>query len=296
MKKPNLYILGAPKCGTTALATWLSTHPDIFVSPTKEPHYFSEEYRLTKTLEQYEALFSDADESVAWACEASVWHLFSETAVPNILDYCPDAYFVVMERNPIDMTVSMYQQQQFNGNELITDLEGALALNDERYQGHYAGVRRDYAGVKHTAYYKSCALGWQLSRLYERVPEHRIHVIVFDDLIADPERVYSGLLDFLQLSKVLPEAFNKVNTAKRRKYPLLDSLVLGLVRLKARFGIRFRLGFLAWLRRNNVQKHKSPVLEAQLHQKMSNVFRDDVHTVAKLLGRDLSTWLERNDG
>jgi len=39
-RKPNFFIVGAPKCGTTALHTYLGQHPDIFVSEPKEPNYF----------------------------------------------------------------------------------------------------------------------------------------------------------------------------------------------------------------------------------------------------------------
>ena len=46
---PNLFIIGAPKCGTTALASWLSIHPEIFAPATKEPHHFSAEYELETT-------------------------------------------------------------------------------------------------------------------------------------------------------------------------------------------------------------------------------------------------------
>jgi hypothetical protein len=39
LRKPNFFIIGAPKCGTTSFWTWLSSHPNIFVTPEKEPHF-----------------------------------------------------------------------------------------------------------------------------------------------------------------------------------------------------------------------------------------------------------------
>jgi hypothetical protein len=65
MKKPNFFIVGAPKCGTTAMAHYLSEHPDIFMSSPKEPHYFNFDFedRHTKKIEMYEGIFSDAGDA-----------------------------------------------------------------------------------------------------------------------------------------------------------------------------------------------------------------------------------------
>ena len=49
MKKPNTFIIGAPKCGTSAMANYLDQHPDIYVSPIKEPHYFIKDDMPQKT-------------------------------------------------------------------------------------------------------------------------------------------------------------------------------------------------------------------------------------------------------
>ena len=58
---PNFFILGAPKCGTTAMAVWLSQHPDVYVSPLKEPKYFDRDLRtmFRLSVREYQALFRD---------------------------------------------------------------------------------------------------------------------------------------------------------------------------------------------------------------------------------------------
>ena len=61
MIKPNFFFVGAPKCGTTSIAYYLSQHPNIFISNPKEPHFFEEEIpRGIKSLKAYESLFSNA--------------------------------------------------------------------------------------------------------------------------------------------------------------------------------------------------------------------------------------------
>lgn len=292
MRRPNLFILGAPKCGTTAMATWLSAHPEVFVSPVKEPHYFSEEHRLTPTLEKYEALFVDADpQHHRWVCEASVWHLFSDTAVPNILDYAPDARFIVMVRNPLDMAPSMHEQHRFNGDELVVDFAKALALNDIRSRGAPIGVRAGYPQPGHMAYYSSCALGWQVARLFEWVPKDHVHVIVHDDMNDDPFQVYAAALRFLDLPNVPSINFERINAAKRRKSFLLDAWVLRMVQIKQYFGITRRFGALSRIRRWNSRTHQRKPPPNSTLTEMVKGYADDVELLSTLIGRDLSSWL-----
>ena len=86
VRKPNFFIIGAPKCGTTSLATWLSGHPNVFMSAVKEPHFFNtDDRRFISTLEAYENLFRAASSDHCAVGEASVWYLSSTEAVRNIL-------------------------------------------------------------------------------------------------------------------------------------------------------------------------------------------------------------------
>ena len=293
MKKPNLFIIGAPKCGTTALAKWLSDRPEIYFSPVKEPHYFSEEYRLTPGIERYEALFETANPAVhKWVGEASVWYLFSTSAVRSILEYSPDARFIVMLRDPLDMAPSMHEQQRFNGNEEVDDFEKALGLSDRRQRGEGVGVWKGYVAPQHLAYLHCCSLGWQVRRLLEVVPSNKVHFVVFDDLSADPANTYSQVLGFLGLSVDGKADFAKVNTAKRRASPLLDKLVLRAAAMKCRLGIGVRFRILSGIRRWNVVHHQRPPLSRELREKMASHFRNDVALLGNLIGRDFSHWAQ----
>ena len=69
MKNPNFFIIGAPKCGTTSLATWLGSHPQIYFSPNKEPHYFYSPYGQSMVEKEYLSLFDAANASHAVCAE-----------------------------------------------------------------------------------------------------------------------------------------------------------------------------------------------------------------------------------
>ncbi|MEQ9022777.1 MAG: sulfotransferase, partial [Pseudomonadales bacterium] len=109
-KTPNLFILGAPKCGTTTLAAWLAKHPKIYFSPEKEPHYFYSPYDRVMSDEAYAKLFAEAPEDAKYLAEASVWYLFGGVAVPQILEVSPESRFIVCLRNPVQMAPSLHAQ------------------------------------------------------------------------------------------------------------------------------------------------------------------------------------------
>ena len=82
--KPNFFIIGAPKSGTTALYQYLSSHPNIYMCTPKEPHYFSNELNgvaFVKTLDEYQNLFKGKNKNHKIIGEASVWYLYSENAL-----------------------------------------------------------------------------------------------------------------------------------------------------------------------------------------------------------------------
>src|SRR5580658_6173851 len=113
--KPNFFILGAPKCGTTSLAAWLGRHLAIFIPATKEPNFFNtddnrEAIYGVATLDAYEALFAAATAAQPAIGEASAFYLSSAVAVANILRYQPNARFIVMLCNPIDMAPALHAE------------------------------------------------------------------------------------------------------------------------------------------------------------------------------------------
>ncbi len=117
MKKPSLFIIGAPKCGTTALCAYLANHPSVCFSEPKEAKFFhddfSVEHRLATTEEEYLKCFSHQQASDQVLAEGTVWYLFSQVAVRRILAFNPEAKFVVMLRNPVDLSHSLHGIRRF---------------------------------------------------------------------------------------------------------------------------------------------------------------------------------------
>src|SRR5258708_5345567 len=135
MNIPNFFIIGAPKCGTTALCKYLRENPRIFISTPKEPKYFDFDlsYPVKMNREAYLALFSKADPRFQSAIgEASTSYLFSTRAVPEILKFNPGAKFIVMLRNPVELVQGWHNQCIIAGQEDILDFEEAWRAESER--------------------------------------------------------------------------------------------------------------------------------------------------------------------
>src|SRR5438093_1590857 len=112
IRLPTFFIVGAPRCGTTALYTYLRQHPDLFLPENKEPHFFgSDLYHpgFVRNLDEYLSLFLEAGNKKR-AGEASVWYLYSRNAAAEIMAFCPSARIIAMLRNPVDMMYSNYCQ------------------------------------------------------------------------------------------------------------------------------------------------------------------------------------------
>src|SRR5260370_118878 len=89
IKSPDFFIVGAPRCGTTALYSYLRQHPDVFLPEYKEPHYFNTDMEsggAIRDQEKYLALFAPAKDKKRIG-EASVYYLSSEIAPPTIKDF-----------------------------------------------------------------------------------------------------------------------------------------------------------------------------------------------------------------
>src|ERR1017187_7380133 len=134
---PDFVIVGAPKCGTTAAFATLQKHPQLFLPDIKEPHYFAYDfpgYRGVRTVEDYDRLFADAERKQLRG-EASVSYLSSKEATAAILRRRPDAKFIALVRNPLDMFVSWHNQCLKALDEDEQDPERAWMLQSERAQG-----------------------------------------------------------------------------------------------------------------------------------------------------------------
>lgn len=290
MRPPNFFIIGAPKCGTTSLASWLSTHPRIYMSPAKEPHHFDSDHQGgIQDRTQYERLFRGATTTHSAIGEASVWYLYSREAVGNIEAYAPGARYVVCLRNPVEMVYSLHEQSLANGTEHIRDVSEAWKVWEKRARGQ--AISRWCKEPRHLAYGAACSLGAQLERLFEQVPSARVFTILLDDLKFDAPGQYRNLLAFLGVENDGRSEFPVLNPAKSLRSSRVRQSVRLLGIAKERLGVERSFGLLAAINQMNTRYRPRPPMGKRLLEELQFFFEPDVTKLSGLLGRDLSHWL-----
>lgn len=299
-RRPDFFILGAPKCGTTALSEYLRQHHRIFVSTPKEPHYFCDDFDYyyapgERTEEHYLRLFADADASHLAVGEASVWYLYSAAAARNIIDFDPDARVIVMVRNPVELVPSLHSQLRYMLDEVEPDPAAAWYLQEARRRGE--GLPATVRVPEFLQYGEAAKLGAQVRRVLDVVPREQVKVLVFDDLRADTGAVYRDALAFLGVPDDGRADFPRVNENKvhraaavarftQRPPSALVTVARGVKRIA---GVE-RLGVLDRVRRRNRQVTRREEISPEFAQVLRDHFRDDVAELGELIDRDLSGW------
>ncbi|WP_457637194.1 sulfotransferase family protein [Oceanithermus sp.] len=297
MKKPNFFILGAPKCGTTSLAAWLGEHPNVFISPIKEPNFFNSDLNkhVISDWHQYMKLYNGATEKHTAIGEASTTYLYSRVAVSNIEQNFPGSRYIAMIRNPVEMAYSLHEQEVFAGHENILDFERAWEMSPERRHGQ--NVSPTCSEPTWLDYQRVCALGEQLERLYSSVPKERIHVVVLDDLKKDPRTEYLKVLDFLGLPDDGRGLFTTYNPSKGVR-SLIVSRTISMAEkyakiAKHRLGIsHIPTGILTYIKNLNKNERPRPRLSNKTRQKLILYYKYDINKLSTLLNRDFSNWME----
>ena len=290
-RKPDFFIVGAPKCGTTALFRYLAAHPAVFVPELKEPNYFCTDvpwYDHIATLAEYEALFSTAQPH-ALTGEASVWYLYSKVAIGKVMAYNANAKIIVMLRNPIEAARSMHAYQWQTEQEDVGDFEQAWRLQKPRLEGQYLPPRWPYPHLKqYGAHY---CYAPQVRRVLAQAPRTQCLFLLFEEFFADPSRQFAQVLEFLGLPPdPAGTAFPVVNQTIGVRSARLDQLLRqpppALMALRhAAHAVGFHpMRALQLLNRVAGQK---PPLRESFRAELEEYFSVDVAELEQLLGRRL---------
>lgn len=292
MNKPNLFMIGGPKCGTTSFQEYLATHPQILMSDPKEPCYFDKDIPFPnspRTEAEYMRCFKGAGKQHTIVGEASTNYLYSKVAVSNVLRFNPDARFIVMLRNPIDMASSLHAEAVKTLTEDVVDFRAAWKLQDERRQGR--ALPRVCYQKDFVLYGDFCKLGEQLQRLYFQVARHRINVIFMDDLARDPRGSYLRTLQFLGLPDDGRTEFPVRNANAEARSRLAREMTTRLFALRQKISLPFRMGLISKAIHLNSRDTKRQALAPDFRQELADYFRADVELLSQLTDRDLTGWL-----
>ncbi|MBA2713838.1 MAG: sulfotransferase [Rubrobacteraceae bacterium] len=302
MTMPNFLIIGAGKSGTTSLYHYLRQHPEVYMSPVKEPKFFAVEGKeldfrgpnddmsmnrgSVTSIEAYRDLFRGVTDEKAIG-EASPLYLHSPEAPSRIKHYIPEARLIAILRDPVQRAYSSFLQRVQKGQEPLRDFAEALREEENRMRDNWAP--RWYS--KRIGFYYA-----HLRRYYDLFEGDRIRVYLNEDLKADPVCIARDVFRFLEVDDTfMPDISLRYNvsgvprsaalqTFLSKPNPAKDVLKLFLSeKLRQRIAVS--------LENRNIAGPPPP-LDPGVRKELVDLYREDILNLEKLIGRDLSGWLE----
>lgn len=286
--KPNFFIVGAAKCATTSVYNYLKNHPQIYMSPVKEPKFFSRPYRpvpgagpgderveesAVKDMDAYMALFADAD-AYAVRGEASVDYLYYKQTAGDIHAFNPQAKILICLRDPVERAYSGYTDHR-RSRETLTFHE---ALKAEESRTNYEFI---WQYKKLGLYYES------VKHFLDVFGPDQVMVVFFEDIKGRLDDIISGICRFLgvddtyrlqEVRRFNPSgAPNAFMSRMGRLFPWVKNAMKKLMPNK-------------YLRLRAKTLTKEPMTEED-RDYLRGYYREDVKKLSALLGKDLSHWL-----
>lgn len=302
---PDFFVVGAPRCGTTAISKYLARNPHICFSRPKEPHFFSiikqEKPDADLHRDYLDLFFRDCSDDYQALGEGSVSYLYYPQAIQRIQQLNPHARFIVMARNPIDMIHSYHARLLAILDEDVEDFATAWGLQEARARGEQ--LPRHCRTPYLLQYAEIGRIGKQVEQLFHTAGRENCHVVLFDDFISDTLGSYRQVLDFIKVDYDGQTEFPPVEVSKFYRYRWLHLLLkrppMRVVKYTLNIEQRaHRQGrkksrvkrMRKWLLSKNTAVRKRPPLDPAMRRQLQEAFATDIEKLGRLLDRDLGHW------
>jgi hypothetical protein len=312
-----VFIVGAPRSGTTTMSRVLQLHPQVAFPFVKEPHFFAQhdlrglppaDLRLRVERDYLDRFFAAPARAEIAGADGSVSYLYVPEQLEPVLDLWPDSRFIVGVRDPMALLPSLHQRLIYTGDENIVDFAAAWGAIPDRAKGRR--IPRSCIEPRWLRYDEAGRYATYLERLYAAVGRDRCLVVVHDDLVSDPEGQHRRILEFAGLEPMAPVDLGARRVGQTVRYPWLQRLLkrppkflypyLAGRQFKQRFAtkddaaaggkhkVSLRKRLIRW---NRIEDRQRPVPPAIQHEIRAH-FKDEVDRLGVLIGRDLGHWLQ----
>jgi hypothetical protein len=294
--KPNLFIVGAAKSGTTSLHNYLKQHPDVFMCTPKEPHFLINNEigkdRIPVGIcseKQYLNLFLNGKER-KYRGESSVMYLmFPEIVIPKInKSFGEDCKIIIMLRNPTERAYSGFQHVKRNNiKEKYQTFISAWDASDERYFSNSA--------MPPASRYKELGLYYNQVKSYLYGMKN-VHIILYDDYQNDFQSEMNKLFDFLEIKRLKINSKHKHmiggwqwTDERIRNLILNKNFVKSLLKVLIPFkGLRQKIR----VEIKNRNTSQVPEISNDDRDVLNRFYKRDVEQLSVLLDRNLNDWTE----
>jgi hypothetical protein len=286
--KPNLFIVGAAKSGTSSLADYLSQHPQICMSSMKEPFFFVENFGISD-LNEYLHLFN-CNKGEVIIGEASTGYLYEKTAAQKIKIFQPHAKIIIMLRNPINMAYSYWRYMQVEGNE-NKSFEEAISFTESEYRKTKKFTENCINWPKSYLYIERAKYANQVKNYIDTFGYQNVKVIIFEKFIKDIREELVDIFDYLGVDRNfdpvikvknkggMPRSLWIRDNIYNKEYPLLRKLLPP----KWREIIRYKV------RDINRKKSKNEI-DFELRMRLKNEFASDIRKLEDVLSIEIDEW------
>ena len=282
--RPNFFIVGEPKCGSTTIHDMLDQHPEIFMSNPKEIGYFRTDISAKRwTLQEYLSIFSNVgDEKIVG--ESSVNYMLSSDAAKNIFEFNKDAKILMLFRAPAEFLCSLHSQFVYNLMEKEEDFEKALDSSKPSDKVKIPLIMD---------YWERARFYYHAKRFFDIFPRENIMVMAYEKFAEDPSGTYEDILSFLGVEKrFIPEMLHKnPNKHVRAKgiKQILDSIKI--TRIRRLLPQKIYGAGAALFRKTIVRNTERRQIALETEHKIRKRTRGQVRMLSELTGEDfLSMW------
>jgi hypothetical protein len=270
---PTFLVVGAMRSGTTSLARYLGAHPDVFVAPEKEIHFFDRCF--DRGVDWYSERFDRAAGARAIG-EATQSYMYDPGAIARMRSVVPSARLLVILRHPTDRAYSHYWLNRAHGLE-DRSFEAAIDLEPERLDVSRRG-RSVYSYIDRGRYVR------QLESLSDSFPRSSLCVLIFEEMRLDPEKAFEI-------------ACRHIDVDPAKKPASLGRAINGHVTFRSprlrRFAKRLPRSVRAAVGRINARETEYEPMQADTRASLDLLFRPEIDGIAAWLGRDIPSWERR---
>ena len=307
--QPNLFLIGGMRCGSTTLHLMLGQHPDIYMSPVKEPYFYVAEAMRRKlsagnttdpeairhlneyvkqgkyrTVEKYATLFNGARHE-KYIGESS-HYLYHPEAASVIFEDCPNSRIIVSIRNPVERLYSEYLLYRRNGQVKKSFEEFALEGCEFNEFGELIAITPPSKIPK--------GLYHRLLREWLRIfGPNQVKIVLYDDLVRDPVKVCQSIFEWLGIDSTFVPVQVRSQPGGIPRTSLLTRLdhSPALRPVKALFK-RILPDITRQRLRPFVYRHLTtrPRIDPDLRSRLMAIYREDIENLETLLNLDLSSW------
>ncbi len=281
--KVRIFIVGAPKAGTTSLHYYLNEHPEVLMSSMKEPDFFLEKeiddlglyYGTTRieTSDKYHNLFSDKKDEEIFG-ESSVSYLYYPEVPKRIKEYNTEAKIIIMLRNPVDRAFSHY----------LMDFK--LGLLSDKFED----VFNKKEGLKFQQYFLLGNYYEQVKRYLDEFTKENVHIIWYSDFKKDAEQEVKKAFEFIDVDSAYKVNFKTVHNSFFMPKGKIIRKIYSIVWLRKLLLFLFPFTLITFIKSTLFTKGKKPKITNESRKIFTEYYLNDICKLEELLSINLSEW------